>query len=574
MKKFNFSTVSLLLLACLVTTPVMAEKPIYTLTPIEYSEADANPERVVVKCVVDKETGDLIPELYRVDFNKTTFGEGDRVREYEWNNNNRLREVGLRVPYALSYEPKQNITVKGDELPTIGGLNPYYIYDDSVKSIVSYFIFNDCGIVNYGKIETISGDFVGNNEAIYNEGDIDNISGNFIMNSSYGTIVNYGSIKNITANFVGNLNSDYPGGAITNLGEIAKISNSKFEDNVSWYGGGAIFNSYQERPMDMECLAYNYNSNDEDAKPAPMEIVNSKFINNGSIIPQIPKVNPASLIDDYDNRPQKAYGGAIATTEDLKITADNGITEFTDNFVMDSNGKIENQAIYVVNKHNPQQMDAPISIMPLDEEGEEPIDDWYYRDSQTTVTMTAKNNGKVIVNDKIAGSVINLKPYWTDSMYKSYNNGETSILYQYDENGNILSNEDYQFGSYKLEITGDKSGVVQLNNDVVSDEMYYYHRKFEGPPEEGDGDQEESIIADEQIAPGFYLAKATGAVDVSLDNVTLHLGVRDNVLDGNNLTLNSGTLNMINNMAGTAALNNLTVAGNTNMRVDVDLAKS
>ena len=54
----------------------------------------------------------------------------------------------------------------------------------------------------------------------------------------------------------------------------------------------------------------------------------------------------------------------------------------------------------------------------------------------------------------------------------------------------------------------------------------------------------------------------------------LHLAKRDNVLDGNNLTLNSGTFNMINNQVGISALNNMTVNGNTDFVADVDLANS
>lgn len=52
----------------------------------------------------------------------------------------------------------------------------------------------------------------------------------------------------------------------------------------------------------------------------------------------------------------------------------------------------------------------------------------------------------------------------------------------------------------------------------------------------------------------------------------MHLGVRDNVIDNNNLVLNSGTLNMVNNQVGVAALNSLAVQGDTNMVADVDLA--
>lgn len=47
---------------------------------------------------------------------------------------------------------------------------------------------------------------------------------------------------------------------------------------------------------------------------------------------------------------------------------------------------------------------------------------------------------------------------------------------------------------------------------------------------------------------------------------------KDNLLNNNNLTLNSGMINMINNQVGISALNNLTINGDTNFVADVDLA--
>jgi len=83
---------------------------------------------------------------------------------------------------------------------------------------------------------------------------------------------------------------------------------------------------------------------------------------------------------------------------------------------------------------------------------------------------------------------------------------------------------------YNVAITGDNSSVVKLENDI------------------------------------------TGKANVSLTETTLHLSNRDNVLDGNNLTLNSGMMSMINNQVGVSALNSLTVTGDTNFVADVDLA--
>ena len=128
------------------------------------------------------------------------------------------------------------------------------------------------------------------------------------------------------------------------------------------------------------------------------------------------------------------------------------------------------------------------------------------------LTLEAKNNGLVQFDDKINGSY-----------------------------------------SYNLHITGDKTGTVRLNNDV----------KAEYP-----------IIVAKLDANSDDSEHEYMPVYIDLEKTTLHLGVRDNVLDGNNLTLNSGTINMVNNQVGVSLLNNLTLGGDTNMVADVDLSKA
>ena len=83
---------------------------------------------------------------------------------------------------------------------------------------------------------------------------------------------------------------------------------------------------------------------------------------------------------------------------------------------------------------------------------------------------------------------------------------------------------------YKLNFSGDNTGTVQLNNNIK------------------------------------------GKADIDLKDITLHLSTRDDVLNGNNFTANSGALNMINGQVGAAALSSFTVNGNTDMYADVDLA--
>ena len=81
---------------------------------------------------------------------------------------------------------------------------------------------------------------------------------------------------------------------------------------------------------------------------------------------------------------------------------------------------------------------------------------------------------------------------------------------------------------FKLNITGDDSGKVAFNNDIIN-------------------------------------------ANISLENTNLFLG-RDNVLNNDSLTLNSGSLSMINNSVGTANLYNFAVNGDTKFFADVDLA--
>ena len=116
-------------------------------------------------------------------------------------------------------------------------------------------------------------------------------------------------------------------------------------------------------------------------------------------------------------------------------------------------------------------------------------------------------------------------------MYHTVYNYDTNKhdKYYVDENYYDIETPEATFVNSKLNITGDGTGLVQLNNDVVN-------------------------------------------FDITLDNSTLHLGARDNVLNNNNLTLNSGTLSMINNQVGVSSLSSLHLYGTTDFLADVDLA--
>ena len=124
--------------------------------------------------------------------------------------------------------------------------------------------------------------------------------------------------------------------------------------------------------------------------------------------------------------------------------------------------------------------------------------------------LSAGSGGRIFMYDKISGD-----------------NGSTLIP---DLNATDLQFEVDEIPHYSINFIGDETGHIYLLNDV------------ENEP------------------------------NVGLFKTNLHLG-RENVLDGSRLSLNSGNLYTINNQIGTMNLGSLSVVGDTNMYVDVDLAK-
>ena len=84
-------------------------------------------------------------------------------------------------------------------------------------------------------------------------------------------------------------------------------------------------------------------------------------------------------------------------------------------------------------------------------------------------------------------------------------------------------------GGYDLKITGDSTGKVVLNNDIIN-------------------------------------------ANISLDNTNLYLGREDVFDQSQSLSLNSGSIYLNNNTIGTMHIPTLNLNGNTNISVDADLA--
>ncbi|MBE7712735.1 MAG: hypothetical protein E7Z87_03230 [Cyanobacteria bacterium SIG26] len=444
-----------------------------------------------------------------------------------------------------------------------------YLYGD--------FIGNSAdtgGAIGIGTIKEIYGDFIGNHAntsggALYwVTGDY--LKGNFINNSSgKGSGALSGPLfKVIEANFIGNHATTH-GGAITDEGrgiELIKgdfignyIKNDKsvvtdafdfqyqswggaishdqcngqplhkvignfignyVESNQSIVSGGAISNFYDAGGIIGEVhgdFIRNYvYSRDAEAKAgayvgqagASIGLMKSNFIGNY-----------AKSLNSV------AYGGAIFNRDSL---IEEVIGNFVDNYAQ---GKTEalGGAIY-----NDGQFDAITNASfisnyaKVDTDGIAKGGAIY---SKKDISLISDN-----VTSLISGNYIQTGN--GDKDYQAIYMGENTNLNIVANNSTFVINDKISGqDSYTLNFKGDENGIVYLNDNINA----------------------ETINATQGLA------------DINLYSVKLNLSTRDNVLDGNNLNLHSGTLNMINNQVGVSALNNLSVVGDTVMHVDVDL---
>ena len=446
-------------------------------------------------------------------------------------------------------------SILADFINGSGISNNYGVITNIVGSFINSNINNRKGINSGGTINNIVGDFIGSN--ITNDGGtIDKIEGTFTNNSNSainnyydysfsnqalikliladfianqgGGISNiYGGITDIIGSFIGNGGTRNYGGAIYNDGLNTSGDNLKmtsyignitgtFLNNHVQYRGGAIYNTGKIDSITNSHFQNNY------AESYNGDVYGGAIYNNISWSWKCPKITNVgigkiqntSFIGNYaKSQSGTAQGGAIWSNRDLNIVADNGESVFSGNYVQNGDKK-DPQAIFVTNSTTTEGGYY---------NGEN--DRYYYQavPIKTAVTLNSINNGKIIFNDKITGETTKtiINKYYRE--YYSYK------IHYFDDDFNETDTLTEVSVTPELKITGDSSSIVQLNNNIEN-------------------------------------------LDISLSGTNLHLGARDNVLDGNNIDLQSGTLSMVNNQVGVASLNNVTLSGNTNFVADVDLA--
>ena len=396
---------------------------------------------------------------------------------------------------------------------------------------------SDAAIYNYGEssnqtlIKLILADFIANQGGgianIY--GGITDIIGTFVGNSiissnTYDKSVAFGSAIYNEKSYYNSRNEVEQLSFIDNITGVFSENKVIAKDNYDYSGnrmevtaaGGAIFNGGIINSI-TDSFFYNNHAEAEFGKAQGGAIFNTYHEEHPDYLKAgvIGKIQNTSFIGNYaKSESGTAQGGAIWSNRDLNIVADNGESVFSGNYVQNGDKK-DQQAIFVTNSTTTEYGYY---------NSEKPSRGYYQKvPIKTAVTLNSINNGKIIFNDKITGETTKTPInkyyyYWGDYIYV-------------DDDYNDIDTPTEVSVTPELKITGDSSSIVQLNNNIEN-------------------------------------------LDISLSGTNLHLGARDNVLDGNNIDLQSGTLSMVNNQVGVASLNNVTLSGNTNFVADVDLANA
>ena len=315
--------------------------------------------------------------------------------------------------------------------------------------------------------------------------------------------------EDISGGYASTTPADIPAGnilttddIIANLASEAPIHDSLFIGNhvksvSGGAAGGAIYND--------GLIGYKVTGEIDDEQNNPyVDIDFDKIVEE---VQSIPSIQNSSFYNNYaeieSGEAFAAVGGAIYSSTDITIAADDGESIFSGNKVI-NNGVEESNAIFM-GTNETYEYDSELRAD-------------VYTKHASTLTLDARNNGLVYFDDKIDGLTT------TTGQYYGQENPETG------ENEKIWL-EKKENDRYNVELTGDGTGKIVLNNDVLNADL----RMNEG--------------------------------------ANVYLG-REDVLDTNNVTLNGGSLFLLNNKAGTANFDTLSISADTDLMVDVDLANS
>lgn len=311
---------------------------------------------------------------------KVSLGNINLTKVYD----NSLESTTLDVTKALGVRPASG-TIIANSIETCNGtaiiksINGEYVGN----SLVSKSMYASGGVIS-NSVDGKGNAFVGigytldgdnnrisvdnailgtyNNNSVQSESGIVNggVIANYVERSVSNDIAQIGNIKaDFNGNYVISANNNAYGGAISNYVEQAKNSQNAIIDSIT----GKFENNYAQsgvksNPTGSSKGAYG----GAISNTATITAINNSIFKN----------NFAITVDNAENT---ARGGAIYTTQDLNINANNkGLTEFTGNYVSIDGGTTKNYEAINVGA------------------------------AGKTLTLNATTNGKILMNDYINGT--------------------------------------------------------------------------------------------------------------------------------------------------------------------------
>ena len=477
---------------------------VYSMTKLENYNPDNPQPNTIIRYELDAQNDKYIPVYYVVNLKQNEYGnpESEEIRDIKVT----VPEINGSYNNAFTFDIKYYVDKSTDEdyIDITTSSYPEAALNNSKSDVDVHADFinnknlgaNDevfgGAIKNTGSIESINSIFISNNAsptvmrrrawggAIYNSGTISKITGVFINNyvNSNGNdalggaiaLHNGGNIGNITAHFIANhsyANNRGFGGAIfiANGGSTINNITGDFIGNYivskNHAIGGAIYNENGvvrnitgDFIKNSATASYGDANGGAIASTGEISDISGDFISNCTYT-ETGKANGGAIYNDG-----KRLGSADTTGNVV-----GGIinSSFINNYAKSETGIAHGGAIYTTTDINIIAKDGGKSVFSgnyvEDKDGKR--QEAIYVDSKTAkLTLKAENKGSFVINDQING-----------------------------------------VEGYNLSLDGDKTGVINLNNDVIN-------------------------------------------ANISLDNTNLYLG-RENVFDqSQSLTLNSGSMYM------------------------------
>lgn len=355
--------------------------------------------------------------------------------------------------------------------------------------------------------------------------DADDLTAGTTSTKSGGAIYNGNGTGAVTVNnslFKNNAAISF-GGAIYNSDGIVNLANTQFNNNNAGTGG-AIYNYGATLSVDNSTLTNNIASTGSGGA-----IVNDGYDSESTVT--ISK----SIFSDNS---AKYYGGAIYNSDTASLYINN--SKFTGNGIQ-SGATVTSYGGAIANLESAANTTIVNSI--------------FTGNKATTA-------GGAIYNDSATLNII------ADA-------GNTTFSGNYANNS---LNDIYLNESSTLNLNAGNGGKITFGGGIVSNDSTNIININKTGTYKTDASTSNTSPTDGEVVLNGAITGDTGIIgsnavaNVNLYGGTLTLG-KDSYLNNTALTLAGGTLNMQNSVASTMSLNSLAVTGNTNIKIDVDLAK-